>query len=326
MAVVFGRWQAIGHRSQARSITTCRHLLSERLMRPLEIVDFAPGIEGALRFGEIAKAAQCEHLGFERAVEAFVLAATLRVIRPAMNDMDTKLEKPYRKPCPPFTRGVSPGRAVVDEECLRQAVAAEGQFQTAAHVIAALIAESLQAQVIARMIVYHRQWMALRVVTKPHPALEVHLPQQIWRQHLKTLAGHRASKRRFDTVRSAQDLMDGRKCRRTLVLALHTAHDLASSPRRMRVTHRENALLNLPICPLRARMRTARTVRKVLVGLPTAKPFIAGVRMNTEPPAELPSVRALLHCKPHKLAPLFHHRHLAPWHGLGLPNRQIHAL
>jgi hypothetical protein len=63
------------------------------------------------------------------------------------------------------------------------------------------------------MIVYHGQWMALRVVAKPHPALEVHLPQQIWRQHLKALAGHRASKRRFDTVRSAQDLMDGRKYR-----------------------------------------------------------------------------------------------------------------
>src|SRR5260370_11366836 len=153
-------------------------------------------------------------------MEGFILAAALRVVRTTVNDGDAELEKPYRKPCPPFTRGVSPGRAVVDEERLRQAVAAEGQFQTAAYGIAALIGASLQAQVIARMIVYHRQRMALRVVAKPHPALEVHLPQQIWRRHLKALAGHRASKRRFDTVRPAQDLVACRKRRRTVILAL----------------------------------------------------------------------------------------------------------
>src|SRR5260221_12704219 len=114
------------------------------------------------------------------------------------------------------------------------------------------------------MTVPHRQWMALRIVAKPHPALEVHLPQQIWCRHLKALAGHRASRRRFDTVRPAQDLMDGRKCRRTLVLAFQTAHDLASSPRRKRVCDGENPLLNLTICLLRGRMRTRWTVGKDL--------------------------------------------------------------
>src|SRR5258707_14628002 len=102
VAVVFGRGQAIVHRPQARPVTTCRHLLSKRLMRPLEIVDLAPGIESTLRLGEIAKAAQCQHLDGKRAVEAFVLAAALRVVRAAMNDLDAELEKPYRKPCPPF--------------------------------------------------------------------------------------------------------------------------------------------------------------------------------------------------------------------------------
>src|SRR5260221_9419866 len=106
------------------------------------------------------------------------------------------------------------------------------------------------------MIVPHGRGMALRSVAKPHPALEVHLPQQIWCRHLKALARHRASRRRFDTVRPAQDLMDGRKWRLALVLAFQTPHDLASSPRRMRVSHGENALLNLTICLLRARMRT----------------------------------------------------------------------
>jgi hypothetical protein len=69
--------------------------------------------------------------------------------------------------------------------------------------------------------------------------------------------------------------MDGRKCRRALIVALQTAHDLASAPRRVRVTNGENALLNLPICLLWARMRTTRMVRKLLAGLPSTKPFIA---------------------------------------------------
>src|SRR5580765_4004765 len=57
VAVIFGRWQAVGHRSRARSIAACRHLLVERLMRSLVIVHFAPGIKDLLRLGEIAQAA-----------------------------------------------------------------------------------------------------------------------------------------------------------------------------------------------------------------------------------------------------------------------------
>ncbi|MNC88224.1 hypothetical protein D3C83_40190 [compost metagenome] len=83
----------------------------------------------------------------------------------------------------------------------------------------------------------------------------------------------------------------------------------------MSVAHGENTLLDLAIGPLRARMRTARAVGKPLINWPPAKPFVAGVRMNTEPPTKLPPVRPLLHRKPYKLSSLIHYRHLAPWHG-----------
>lgn len=89
-------------------------------------------------------------------MEAFVLAPALRMIRAAMNDPDAELEQPYLKPCPALARGVSPRRAIVDEERIRQAVTAEGQLQPLTHGVAALIGASLQAQVIARMIVHHR--------------------------------------------------------------------------------------------------------------------------------------------------------------------------
>src|SRR2546430_17691268 len=97
-------------------------------------------------------------------MEAFILAAALRVVRTTVNDGDAELEKPYRKSCPSFTRGVSPRRAIVDEERLRQAVVAEGSFQAATYRVAALIGASLQAQVIARGIVYYRQCVIRRAI------------------------------------------------------------------------------------------------------------------------------------------------------------------
>src|SRR5258705_12235822 len=120
-------------------------------------------------------------------MEAFVFASALRVVRTARNDCDAELEKPYRESCPTCTRGVSPRRAIVDEECLRQAVAAEGQLQLTAYCVAPLIGASLQAQIVSRMNFHHRQWMAFCVGGEPQPAPAVHLPQQIPSRQLQTL-------------------------------------------------------------------------------------------------------------------------------------------
>src|SRR3954454_8398470 len=98
------------------------------------------------------------------------------MIRTAVNDPDAELEQPHLKPCPALARRVSPRRAIVDEERLRQAIMAKGPLQPLAHGVATLIGTSLQAKIVARMIVHYRQRMALRVIAKPYPALEVHLP------------------------------------------------------------------------------------------------------------------------------------------------------
>jgi hypothetical protein len=86
VAVVFGLRQAIGHGLLAWSISTSRKLLSERFMRPSEIVDFSPGIECALGLREIAEVPQREDLGGKRAVKALVLAAALRMVWTAVDD------------------------------------------------------------------------------------------------------------------------------------------------------------------------------------------------------------------------------------------------
>src|SRR3954462_9238068 len=121
----------------------------------------------------------------QRSMKTFVFTPTLRMVWTAVRDCDAKLEKPYRKPCPMFTGGVAPGRTIVDKESFRQAVMTESQFQTITHRVAALIGTSLQAQIVAGVIVPQGRRMSWRFFPKPYPAFEVHLPQQIGCQHLK---------------------------------------------------------------------------------------------------------------------------------------------
>jgi hypothetical protein len=258
-------------------------------------------------------------------MEALVLATALRMIGTAVDDPDAELEQPYLEPRPALARRVSPRRAVVDEERIRQSIMAEGHLKPIAHRIAALIGTGLQAQIIARMIVNHRQGMALRIVAKPYPTLEVHLPQQVRRRHLEALTCHCAAQRGLDAIRPAQDLVHRRNRRRIHALALQAPRNLASSPSRMGVTYRNNLPLDRALCLPRAQTRTARLVSNLLTSLPTGQPFVPRLRMYTEPAAELSPVRPFLHRKSHKLPSLFHYRHLAPRHGWP-PIRQIHAL
>jgi hypothetical protein len=52
---------------------------------------------------EAAELLQREHFGLERAVETLVLAAALRMVRPAVHDIDAQLEQPHAE--------LGPGRA-----------------------------------------------------------------------------------------------------------------------------------------------------------------------------------------------------------------------
>src|SRR5688572_26044823 len=100
VAVVFDLWKACGHGAGARPIAARRHLLVERLVRSVEVVDRTPAIESTLDLGEIAKAFQREHLRLQRAVKALVLAAALRMIGPAVQHGDAELEEPHAEPGP----------------------------------------------------------------------------------------------------------------------------------------------------------------------------------------------------------------------------------
>src|SRR5262245_11564913 len=114
----------------------------------------------------------------------------------------------------------------------------------------------------------HPQGMAAAAIAKPHMPLEVHLPEQVWRNHLKALGGGSSAGRLDDPTVPAQHLMYGRTHWTGQSIALQTACNLACSPRRMGVAHRQNALLNRRFGPPWARVRTTRMIRQALIGRP----------------------------------------------------------
>src|SRR3954466_7454578 len=105
-----------------------------------------------------------------------------------------------------------------------------------------------------------------------------------------------------------QDGMHRRVCRTGHSVAFKTARDLARTPSRMSIAHRQDALLDRGLGPHRARMRTARAVRQFFLGGPPAKPFVPSLRMDSEPPEQLSSVRPFLYRQSNKLSPLIHDR------------------
>ena len=69
-------------------------------MRAVVIIDVPPGIEGVLGMCEIAQRDEIEHFGRQGPVEAFVLAAPLRVKGARIDRVDTQLEQPDPQPRP----------------------------------------------------------------------------------------------------------------------------------------------------------------------------------------------------------------------------------
>ena len=107
--IVVHPWQAVRHRPRAGLVAACWHVVIQRLVRPIEIIDASPLVERALDIGKVTVALEGEHLGLQRAMEAFVLASALRMIGPAVDHPDAVLQKPDRQPGPRVIKGEAPG-------------------------------------------------------------------------------------------------------------------------------------------------------------------------------------------------------------------------
>src|SRR5215469_12874166 len=87
--VIDGR-QRLGKRDCAGAVTTARGGQVQRVVRTAQIVAIAEAIEFALAMLERGEVEVAQDLELKCAMEAFVLALGLRMIRPAMTDPDAE--------------------------------------------------------------------------------------------------------------------------------------------------------------------------------------------------------------------------------------------
>ena len=181
MLAVFDVRQVVRHCARTWTIALGRHGKVQGLVRPLKVVDLAPGIERALYLVEFVKAFECKHLIGQCAMKALVLASALRVIWPAVDEFDAKLQEPNAKPGPVPTRGIAPWAAIIDKYRIGQTVPFERGLQMTLNRGFLLVSAGLETRHVARMIVDDGQGMATFSIPKPYPAFEVHLPQKVGR-------------------------------------------------------------------------------------------------------------------------------------------------
>jgi hypothetical protein len=243
--------------SRRGRVVVDRHAAGQRVVRPLEVVDVAPGVEGGLRLGQVGER-PAQRFGGERPVEALVLAERLGVARPRMAERDAGFDQPDAELGEAGAMaGVAPGRTVVDRHAPGQAIAAESLDQQGFDGRAGLVGAGLQRHRETRMIVQHRQRMQ-PAVEQRHMALEVHLPQIVRRFVLETdeRMSPAAMLAQFDAV-ALENAGHRRGCDRSNAVSLHHSGDLAPTPDRMLGANGKNRGLHRRRTTLRRDQRPA---------------------------------------------------------------------
>ena len=123
--VLDGR-QGFREAPRAGSVAGTRHGHADALVWAAMVVDRPPRIEGLLHVCVIDPGAPVEDLGFQAAVEAFVLAVGLRMDRCAEADLDAEPDQPQAQggQAARIATGTAPRRAVVHVHARWQAVVA----------------------------------------------------------------------------------------------------------------------------------------------------------------------------------------------------------
>ena len=111
-------------------------------------------------------------------MEALLLALGLGMMGPAVQHPDAEPHQPDAEAGQRLAARIAPGRTVVHQHGRRQAIAAEGFFQMAAHRLALLVAAGRQHQIVARMVVERGQRMAAPA-RHGEVTLELHLPKLV---------------------------------------------------------------------------------------------------------------------------------------------------
>src|SRR5262245_59348053 len=318
---VFNRRQNLRKAPRADLITAGWYCHAQRLVWPLVVVDLAPLIEPGLRLGEILQDGPGQHLGFQGAVEPFLLALSLGMARPPMAYPDSQSQQPNRQRRVGMVRITAPPRrTIVHQHRLGQPIATKGCGQLLLHGLSLLVPTGLQAQGKAGMIIHHPQGMTPLPVAQSKMPFEIHLPQLIGCLSLEALKGSVFARLLgVYSLMAAQNRVHRAAGGNFLVAQyLQPGPNRASAPSRIRIPKRQHLGFHLDRRSLRRLPRSPRPIpQSQLLGFPIPlQPFVAGLATNPKPTAQLLHVRFRLDRQLDKFSAHQHERPLFPRHAV----------
>src|ERR1051325_960502 len=295
-------------------------------MRAFVIVDVPILIEMFLNLRYVAKTVPAQQIDIQRAMEAFILALSLRMVRSRVANVNTQPNEPYRQGSVWMIEISAPRRTIIHSHAFWQSIMTECGDQLRLHGFGLLIPTGSQTHDVTRMIVQNRQWMTCPLICHSEPAFKIHLPELIRILVLESLPRLMFLRfRRINLPVSLQNPMDRARARNLFSSIRQNTADLAGPPTRMRHTYGNDSILYCRFRPLRRSTRSSRSIfqSRFTFRLRSLQPLVKRLRAHLKAPTQLADIGSRLRAQTHyffsKRHGLFH---LVPGHSMQPPSHR----
>jgi hypothetical protein len=180
--------QRLGEDARTGGIAAGGDRIGEGFMRPLAVVGLAPGLEAGLGTGQIREGSGANRFRPQGAVQPLDFALRLGMPGAAMPGLDAQAQQPRLQRRDSAHAAAAPGRAIVGQDDVGQAIAAEGGRQVRLDQLVALMGTGRHRQGKAGMVVEDGQGVDA-TGGQLGLAHEVHLPQVVGCRVFKALIG-----------------------------------------------------------------------------------------------------------------------------------------
>src|SRR6516162_2294269 len=170
--------------ARRRLVQRTRRPLSQRLVRPLIVVDRAEGVEPLLLAWQTGGWRRCRLL-LERAVHPLVPPILLRLARHDPLGPDAQFDPPHRQPRQSADARRGKGRTVIRTDRQRQAVLLERRLEDRPHMLLVRSRHSLTAQQVTAVRVSQGERITPPAVAGAKPTLEIGAPHVVGRAHCR---------------------------------------------------------------------------------------------------------------------------------------------
>lgn len=176
---IFHWWQCFGEGARAHLVAAGRDGHFQGFVRPFQVVQGAPGVEGPLALGQVSESSSLQHLCFEGSGKAFIFPLGLGMVGSTMANRNAQPEQPDRQTGIVMILIGSPRRPVVHHHTVGQAVASEDGGEALLHGLSRFVRARLQSKSETRVVIQHGEWMTSPCAQR-EVALKVHLPQLVY--------------------------------------------------------------------------------------------------------------------------------------------------